>query len=447
VAIPNYSKGAWVGRPEKRGSWLALQPQDDVRQCIVSPDGRLVITCSHGCLPDQCGCKVWDATDGTLIKELGLGPGGGAVFSPDGHWLGRLTNSGVRLWQVETWEEGPRLADRFAGLAFAPDSNLVAVGGEPGVVRLCVTETGRELARLEVPDATRLSPHFFSHDGSLLFAFGEEDRAIHVWDLRRVRAELVKLGLDWDAPAYPDAGPAQHSPLEVIVNLGPASRISAHTERANTHAEHARWDEAAAEYAALVQLQPDDHALWYRYACLCLQKGDVAGHRRCCAALLERFAGTANASIAHRVALACLLRPGAVSDLKLPTKLAERGVAGSPRDAWHLLTLGAAHFRAGRHAEAINRLREALEAARDHPNAYKYARVLSRLFLAMAYHSVGQAERAREWLDQAVDVIDFDFPRAGRVPLGDSWHDWIMSQVIRREAEALIGGQSKKQKK
>jgi tetratricopeptide (TPR) repeat protein len=213
----------------------------------------------------------------------------------------------------------------------------------------------------------------------------------------------------------------------------------------DAHAEHARWDEAAAEYAVLVQLQPQDHLLWYRYACLCLQRGDVAGHRRCCAALLERFAGTADASIAHRVALACLLQPGAVSDLQLPTQLAARGVAGAPGAPWHLLTLGAAHYRAGRHAEAISKLREALKAARANPD-YRHVHVLSRLFLAMAYHSAGQAERARESLDQVIEVIDLYFPRAGE-PLGESWHNWIMCQVIGREAEALIGRQPKKPKK
>jgi tetratricopeptide (TPR) repeat protein len=109
--------------------------------------------------------------------------------------------------------------------------------------------------------------------------------------------------------------------------------------------------------------------------------------------------------------------------------------------------MGAAHYRAGRHTEAIDRLQEALEAARTNPDWYRYASVLSRLFLAMAYHSAGQTERAREWLDQAVYVIDFDFPQAGRKPLGDNWHDWIMCQVIRREAAALISGQSKKPKK
>jgi tetratricopeptide (TPR) repeat protein len=314
------------------------------------------------------------------------------------------------------------------------------VEASAGAIRLVRPESGRELARLEAPEQTQLLPCCFTPDGTQLIALGRENRALHVWDLRLIRKGLTRLGLDWDAPPYPDAGPADLRPLEVIVNLGLAELISSHTERGNAHAENARWDQAAAEYAALVRLRPDDHWLWHRYGCLCLQKGDVAGHRRCCVALLERFAGTADASIAHRVALDCVLRPRAVRDLKLPTQLAERAVAGAPRDPWHLLTLGAVHYRAGRQAEAINRLREALAAARADPDRFRYASVLSRLFLAMTYHAAGQAERARQWLDQAVSVIDFDFPQAGRVPLGDHWHDWIMCQVIRREAEALIGG-------
>ena len=84
-----------------------------------------------------------------------------------------------------------------------------------------MTETGRELARLEVPDATRLSPVCFSHDGSQLFAFGEEDRAIHVRDLRRIRRQLAELGLDWDAPPIEEPKPeAERQRLRVEVDLG-----------------------------------------------------------------------------------------------------------------------------------------------------------------------------------------------------------------------------------
>ena len=72
VAIPNYNQGALVGCPEKPENWLALQPQSDVRGCWVSPDGRLVATGSHGCCLDEYGFKVWNASDGTLVKDLSL---------------------------------------------------------------------------------------------------------------------------------------------------------------------------------------------------------------------------------------------------------------------------------------------------------------------------------------------------------------------------------------
>jgi len=53
---------------------------------------------------------------------------------------------------------------------------------------------------------------------------------LHVWDLRRIRKELVRLGLDWDAPPYPEAADGVPVPIEVQVvdaNLkssSPASR-------------------------------------------------------------------------------------------------------------------------------------------------------------------------------------------------------------------------------
>jgi serine/threonine protein kinase/WD40 repeat protein len=427
--------GGWVLHPNAPKPYR-LEAGASINSAGVSPDGHWVAFGQH-----NVRVHVYEAATGRRVWQSAADGHDNFRFSQDGRWL-VTANDGGRVYRVGTWESGPQLGPGIPR-DISSDGRLVVMAMQDGIYRLVELATGRELAQLEEPTRSA-NPAFFTPDGTRLVTDAAD--GLRVWDLRRIRAELTKLGLDWDAPPYPDAGQADHSALDMIVNPGPAGLIRAHTERGNAHAEHARWDEAAGEYAALVQLQPDDHLLWYRYACLCLQRGDVAGHRRCCAALLERFAGTADASIAHRVALDCLLQPGAVSNLKLPAQLAERGVAAAPGDPWHLLTLGAAHYRAGRRAEAIDRLRGALNAARANPD-YRYAGVLSRLFLAMAYHSAGQAERAVDWLDQAVQVIDLDLPRAGRDPLGDSWQGWIMCQVIRREAETMIGGQLKKPEK
>ena len=36
--------------------------------------------------------------------------------------------------------------------------------------------------------------------------------AVHVWDLRAIRRQLARMGLDWDAPAFSDDDPAAPSP-------------------------------------------------------------------------------------------------------------------------------------------------------------------------------------------------------------------------------------------
>ena len=81
----------------------------------------------------------------------------------------------------------------------------MAVGGDDRCIRLVETATGREYVRLDSTEQTRFSPQAFTPDGSRLIALGLESQALHVWDLRLIRQQLAKMGLDWDAPPYPPA--------------------------------------------------------------------------------------------------------------------------------------------------------------------------------------------------------------------------------------------------
>jgi hypothetical protein len=82
------------------------------------------------------------------------------------------------------------------------------------------------VARLEAPEQNRLIPACFTPDGTRLIAFGAETRALHVWDLRRIRKGLVELGLDWDAPPYPTEPEPEviPAPLTVTVETGDRPR-------------------------------------------------------------------------------------------------------------------------------------------------------------------------------------------------------------------------------
>jgi tetratricopeptide (TPR) repeat protein len=136
------------------------------------------------------------------------------TFSPDGRWL-MTTSGGCRLWEVGSWKEGPKLGGAYG--CFSADGRLLAVQALAGAVRLVRPESGTELARLEAPEQTPLAPHCFTPDGTRLIAHGMETRALHVWDLRLIRKGLTRLGLDWDAPPYPEAAGGVPSPLEVTI--------------------------------------------------------------------------------------------------------------------------------------------------------------------------------------------------------------------------------------
>jgi tetratricopeptide (TPR) repeat protein len=190
-----------------------LQPQQDVRHCAVSPDGRWVATGSHN-NTDGLGAKVWDAGTGELAREFRVPGLCSVTFSSDGRWL-LTTGGGCRLWEVGSWKEGPKVGGTSG--CFSPDGRLLAVDDAPGAIRLVRPENGRELARLEAPEQTRLLPQCFTPDGTQLIALGDETRALHVWNLRLIRKGLTRLGIDWDAPQYLEAADGMPRPLEVTI--------------------------------------------------------------------------------------------------------------------------------------------------------------------------------------------------------------------------------------
>jgi serine/threonine protein kinase/WD40 repeat protein len=201
------------------GRKFSLGYQQDVRSCAISPDNRWIATGTHH-LRAGAGAKVWDAQTGQHIKDLPV-PGLCSVcFSPDGKWL--LTGGGgCRLWAVGSWQEGPPLGGSVrAWGAFSPDGKLLALEEAPGTVHLLVPDSGVEVARLTGPEPTRLTPRCFTPDGAQLIAVGD-DEAVHIFDLRALRGQLMPLGLDWAQEPYSPAQPvAAASPLEVEIDMG-----------------------------------------------------------------------------------------------------------------------------------------------------------------------------------------------------------------------------------
>ncbi len=240
AVVPLYSSGALVVHRELSRRTLRLGPQYDVRHIHVSPDGRWVATGSH--FYDGFGplFKLWDADTGKLVANLPSEVDWTRFhgFSPDSRWLyvsgkeeRRLEVASLVASPVQPpipteektlspWQEGWRSEKVRLGGAFSPDNRLRAYGSDEGNIRLVTPDTDEEIARLPSPEVGRISADGFSPDGTLFLAAGGETGSLYVFDLRRIRAQLAELGLDWgDAqPAMArrdDTNPALAAPLQV----------------------------------------------------------------------------------------------------------------------------------------------------------------------------------------------------------------------------------------
>ncbi len=226
--------------------------------------------------------------------------------------------------------------------------------------------------------------------------------------------------------------------------------VEARCQRADAYATRAEWAKAAADYARAFAAQgPTDPFQWFQYAVLQLQLGDVEGYRKLCDRMRERFGSSKTMEDIALLAHTGVLAPGAFGDMSLVRQLAEQRLTLTPLPSvhhfWSIHVLGLAYYRAGQHAEAVDLLEKGLKDQAD----WDY-NVLNWLVLALAEQRLCHADMAKEYLDKADNWIDQKIKAApnasGRFALPNwAWRDWLLVQLLRREAGSLIEGQEKKE--
>lgn len=194
-------------------------PHPHVKWVSLSPDGKWAATGTW----NGSGVRVWDVATGEQARELPLLGSTNVAFSPDGRWL--LTGNGraYQFWEVGSWNAGPEIrrqdtAELAGVMAFSADGRLLAVTGSRRDVFLVDVPTARTLARVEAPWARAVDSLSLSPGGDRLVA--TSGSLIMDWDLRRVRARLAEMSLDWELPPYPPAPPQAVAPPAVEVELG-----------------------------------------------------------------------------------------------------------------------------------------------------------------------------------------------------------------------------------
>jgi len=428
IVAVSYGDHAVVATPERL---IRVGPLDDCRGVAVSPDGEWLATGTH----DRNGAQVWHIPDGARVAELRVEGLVAVSFSPDGKWL-MTSPSPSRLWAVGTWREAGQPIGG-TGWGFSPDGRSVVVVDPSRVIRLVEIETGRTLAQIVSPDLCEVQWVAFSPDGSRLVVTTNEPPAVHVWDLRAIRKHLAEMGLDWDAPAYPDDDPAGPSALPLPPLQVDYGRLRAVIEQYNSHLEQhaAPAEELVARYTERLKARPDDpDSLHQRgHALLRLGRFDQAladfssasarrpldrhlqAYRGICLFALKRYAPaldqlepafqtdpeTVRAIVkldqaVNDQAWVLATGPEPQRDPALAARLAAFAVALAPGEQVSLNTLGVALYRAGKFAEAITNLEKSLDSGKGQFAAFDL------FFLAMAHQRLGHRLEARACYDRAV---------------------------------------------
>jgi sugar lactone lactonase YvrE len=390
---------------------VAFSPQNK-----VFPDRVLLATGGQ-----DTTAKLWDARTGQELFTFKVHTGivWSVAFSPDGLRLATASqDSTIKIWDVRTGQELLSLKghDRVLSVAFSPDGQRLATGGADSVVKIWngVLSGADEQMLLQV--LAQPDPVWHS-------------RQINQFE--RSRQWLTAAHhLDWALAGWPEDA---------------ALRL----RRAQARAELGRWDEAQADFAAVVKQTPDEPAGWHGLALTHLALKQPAAYRQTCGEMLTHFAARAavvpgllfSASPENVPAVASLTpladplltpliraRPrGARTYVILPDAVADpRGLlpmvgGGDPA------LRGAVLCRTGQWDDAA----KALAATQDPAGL---------LYRALAQGQRGRAAEARKDLDRAVAWLtapNTNNPKMANVA-ALPWDQRLEIDLLRAEIETLL---------
>jgi hypothetical protein len=159
--------------------------------------------------------RLWNALTGEMVHEWPLEKQTRIRFTPDSRTLVISQHDGFSFWDVDTRRPIHRLRREVgfesSHVAFSADGKLMALEMAPAVIHLIDAATFRTIAKLEDPHGDQPVWQDFTPDGTKLVVVTKHTTAIHIWDLRAIRAQLKEINLDWDWPEFAPVNPSAGS--------------------------------------------------------------------------------------------------------------------------------------------------------------------------------------------------------------------------------------------
>lgn len=219
--------------------------------------------------------------------------------------------------------------------------------------------------------------------------------------------------------------------------------VDRYIERGRYLARLGRWRESADDFVCVRQLTPQNQLTWLPAAATLILAGDDERYRTLCQEMLEQFRGTDVPTEADVLCKVCLLRPGMVDLADLPAKRVRD--ATSEADAfvgpYFIGCCALLSYREGNARQAVAWADKLTDPAR---NPIPGALVLT--VRAMAEHRLGRSDEARQTLAKASALIPRELRTLGTadyrgpLPVAEATilHDWLIPEILCREASALI---------
>jgi tetratricopeptide (TPR) repeat protein len=217
--------------------------------------------------------------------------------------------------------------------------------------------------------------------------------------------------------------------------------------RADWYACRGMWRESASDLLRAVALNPRERNLWVRAGGTLILADDARAHRELCERMVVQFNSMITDAEAESTCKMCLLLPQSIDASRLPIKPLEDWLDRNKSDTswgWGYATCALASYRAG---DARQAAIWAVKSRESSP-ASDPAKALALDILSLAQHQMNQVDDARKSLADATRLIPTELRTLGSsdyqgslpVSVLSIHHDWLVAEILRREASAVISG-------